>query len=176
MGNLAVGDADRVGHALGEVAQPRAEHQRDLRAQRGFRANEFSRRFGAGELVERAGLSAHGHLVVFTAETPRPPSRRKVQKILGALCVSAVSPSSLRKQNPHNRGRHQVGHRSGQHGAEAQSGQLAAFVLRQRADAANLYADGAEVGEAAQRKGGDGEARGSSAPLCVPSWNRPPVR
>src|SRR5437588_4350914 len=61
-------------------------------------------------------------------------------------------------QNTHDGRRHQVGHGAGQHGAEAQPGQLSALVRRQGANAADLYADGAEVGEAAQGKRSDGEA------------------
>ena len=50
-GNFAVGNAEGVGQIVGKVAQPGAEHQRDLRAQSGFRADELRRRFGAGEFI-----------------------------------------------------------------------------------------------------------------------------
>src|SRR5271169_5186722 len=74
----------------------------------------------------------------------------------GTDWVATVTRGS-RQQYSHNRSRHQVCHGSGEHGAEAQPGQFAALVLRQRADAADLYADGAEVGESAECEGGDGE-------------------
>ena len=62
-------------------------------------------------------------------------------------------------------GGHQVRHGSGQHGAEAKPRKIVAAVGDQRADAADLHADGAEVGEAAQRKGGDGESARSERAL-----------
>ena len=57
-GNLAVGEngGNRVGHALGEVTQPGTEHQRDLWAQHGFRANESAAAPARGEFVERDGI------------------------------------------------------------------------------------------------------------------------
>ncbi len=41
----------------------------------------------------------------------------------------------------HNRGGHQVGHGARKHGPNAQAGQFAALIWRQRAYAADLYPD-----------------------------------
>ena len=68
-------------------------------------------------------------------------------------------------------GGHEVGHGAGEHGAEAEAGEVVAAVGDERADAADLHADGADVGEAAEREGGDGEgARRESASSSRPSW------
>src|SRR5260370_42159545 len=55
---------------------------------------------------------------------------------------------------------HEIGHGAGQHGADTKFGELAALFGCERADSANLNADGAEIGEAAKREGGDGERSG----------------
>src|ERR1700761_1494752 len=52
---------------------------------------------------------------------------------------------------------HEVGHGAGEHGAQAEARELVAAFGDERADAADLNADGAEVGEAAEREGGDSE-------------------
>ena len=67
-------------------------------------------------------------------------------------------------------GGHEVGHGAGEHGAEAEAGEVVAAVGDEGADAADLHADGAEVGEAAEGEGGDGEgARGERGLRCAPS-------
>jgi hypothetical protein len=65
-------------------------------------------------------------------------------------------------------GRHEIGHGSGEHGAEAEAGEVVAAFWDESADAADLNADGAEVGEAAEGEGGDGEgARGEKMLLLA---------
>src|ERR1700731_2405855 len=74
--------------------------------------------------------------------------------------TSAVAGSdgaiSASHQKPHDRSRHEIGHGAGNHGAEAEFGELVTLVRRQSSNAADLYADGAEVGKAAESKSGDG--------------------
>src|ERR1019366_4043006 len=67
-----------------------------------------------------------------------------------------LTASSRPQQNSHDTRRHQMGHRAADHGAECQFGQIVPPVGCKRAESANLDADGAEVGKAAQRKGRDG--------------------
>src|SRR5882724_3231278 len=50
----------------------------------------------------------------------------------------------------------EVGHGAGEHGADAELGELVALFWGQGTDAADLDADRAEVGKAAEREGGDG--------------------
>ena len=57
-------------------------------------------------------------------------------------------------------GGHEVGHGSGEHGAEAELGEVVAAVGDEGSDAADLHADAADVGEAAEGEGGDGEGAG----------------
>src|SRR5882724_9517722 len=52
---------------------------------------------------------------------------------------------------------HQIGHCASQHGANAEFGKLPALFRRERADAADLNADGAKIRETAQRKRCDRE-------------------
>src|SRR5260370_39934106 len=66
---------------------------------------------------------------------------------------------------------HEIGHGPGQHGGDTKFGELAALFGSQRADSADLNADGAEIREAAKGEGGDGERSGiervlHSAELC----------
>src|SRR5436305_8354614 len=56
-----------------------------------------------------------------------------------------------------DRGGHEIRQRAGEHRAEAEPRQVVAPVWRQRADAADLDADRAEVREAAQRESRDRE-------------------
>ena len=49
--------------------------------------------------------------------------------------------------------RHQVGHGSGKHGANAKFCQFSAFVGSERADPAELNSNRTEIREAAERKG-----------------------
>src|SRR5947207_6789904 len=66
---------------------------------------------------------------------------------------------SLRsRKNTHDGSGHQVCHGACEHGADAESCELAALLRRKRADAADLDTDGAEVSEAAESEGGDGES------------------
>ena len=70
----------------------------------------------------------------------------------------------LLEQHGDDGGGHEVGHGSGEHGAEAELGEVVAAVGDEGSDAADLHADGADVGEAAEGEGGDGEgARGECA-------------
>src|SRR2546430_16252505 len=55
------------------------------------------------------------------------------------------------------RRRQEVRERPRDHGAEPEPRQVVLTVRRERADAADLYADRADVGEPAQREGSDGE-------------------
>ena len=57
-------------------------------------------------------------------------------------------------------GGHEVGHGPGQHGAKSEASEVIAAVRDQGSDASDLDADRAEVREAAQGEGGDGEAAG----------------
>src|SRR5271156_1546223 len=59
--------------------------------------------------------------------------------------------------DPDDGGGHQVGHGAGEHGANAEAGEVGFFIRGEGADAADLNTDGAEVGEAAEREGSDGE-------------------
>src|SRR5207247_517847 len=61
------------------------------------------------------------------------------------------------QQQPRQRRRQEVRERPRDHGAEPEPRQVVLTVRRERADAADLYADRADVGEPAQREGGDGE-------------------
>src|SRR5215470_3512628 len=61
--------------------------------------------------------------------------------------ASFFVPTITLTQDAHNRGRHQIGHGSGQHGADAEFGEVVAAVWSQSADAADLDPDGAEVRE-----------------------------
>jgi hypothetical protein len=68
--------------------------------------------------------------------------------------------ASLFNEHGDDAGGHEVGHGSGEHGAEAEASEIVATVGDEGADAADLNADGAEVREAAEGEGGDGEAAG----------------
>ena len=63
----------------------------------------------------------------------------------------------LLDQHRHNARRHQVRHGSRQHRPETKPRQVVAAIGHQRSNAADLHADGAEVGESAQRKCRNGE-------------------
>src|ERR1022692_325560 len=86
-----------------------------------------------------------------------PPTRAKQAVVAAARDRNSSSPVFGLNQYRHNGGGEQVGHGSGQHGAETQPGQVILARGGQRADAANLYADGTQVGKAAQRISGNGE-------------------
>src|ERR1019366_1787686 len=68
-----------------------------------------------------------------------------------------LTASSRPQQNSYDTRRHQIGHRAGDHGAESQFGQIVPPVGCKRAESADLDADGAEVGKAAQCKGRDSD-------------------
>src|SRR5665213_3109684 len=53
---------------------------------------------------------------------------------------------------------HEVCHCACKHGAEAELGEFVAAMRDERSDAPDLHADGAEVGEAAEREGCNGES------------------
>ena len=99
------------------------------------------------------------------SRSPAPSPMRAADRIgrLLDLVVVASSPPSAwldgdRSQQEAGDGRgHEVGERAGEHRAQAEPRQIVAAVRRQRADAADLDADRAEVGEPAQREGRDGE-------------------
>src|SRR5687767_3533797 len=72
--------------------------------------------------------------------------------------AAALTAALLRwEQNAHDASGYQVCHGAGEHGAEAETRQVIAFVGRERRNAADLDADGAEIGKSHQRIGGDGE-------------------
>src|SRR5215468_9678732 len=56
-----------------------------------------------------------------------------------------------------NRGRHQVGHRAGQHGTHAEAREISLAIRSQCADPADLDADRAQIRESAECKRSDGE-------------------
>src|ERR1700735_5420476 len=62
-------------------------------------------------------------------------------------------------------GGHEVGHGSGEHGAEAEAGEVVAAIGNEGSYATDLNTDGAEVGESAEGEGGDGEAAGGEKTL-----------
>ncbi len=112
-----------------------------------------------------------GKLGYITPEVERNVASKatEVARILNGLLTSLeiarrktnhclLAPLALRdQQNPHNTCRHQVRHRAGNHGAKAQLSQIMPPVRGERAQAANLNTDRAEVGESAERKGRDGD-------------------
>ena len=59
------------------------------------------------------------------------------------------------KQHAHDGRGHEIGHGTGEHGADAELRELAALLGSQRADTADLNPDGTEIGEAAEGEGGD---------------------
>ena len=62
-------------------------------------------------------------------------------------------------------GGHEVGHGSGEHGAETEAGEIVAAIGNEGSYATDLNTDGAEVGESAEGEGGDGEAAGGEKTL-----------
>ena len=75
---------------------------------------------------------------------------------------------ALADEHGDDAGGHEVGHGSGEHGSEAEAGEVVAAVGDEGSYAADLNADGAEVGEAAEREGGDGEAAGGESAFWAP--------
>ena len=81
------------------------------------------------------------------------------------------------QQHSRDAGRHEVRHGPGRHRAQAEPRQVALAGGRQRADAADLNRDRAEIGEAAQRVGGDREgARIERAPSSARVSGTPRIR
>src|SRR5947209_2351419 len=72
-------------------------------------------------------------------------------------CNPAILQSCNSQEKPRNRRRHEVRQRPREHRAEAEPRQVVPSIGRQRADAADLDADRAEIREAAQRKRRDRE-------------------
>src|SRR5215470_9414850 len=82
-------------------------------------------------------MSTMFSVVAGKSVSPRTSCGRSPAALGGFAAIELAS-----HQQPDNGSRHQVGHGAGDHGAEAELGQLLAFVRRQRADAADLDADG----------------------------------
>ena len=97
--------------------------------------------------------------------TGRAPSRgrRRSHGVAGTRCRIQAADSSgvliksvAHIKSSHDAGREEVGQRGREQGAEAEPGQVGPAVLgHQGADAADLDADRADVGEAAEGDGGD---------------------
>ena len=97
----------------------------------------------------------------------RAPRRWTAAAPCGSRCTPWLLAS---QQHSGDAGRHEIGHRSRRHRPQSQPRQVRFAVGRQRADAADLNGDGAEVGEPAQRVGRDGErARIELSPSSGPS-------
>src|SRR6267378_1394212 len=64
------------------------------------------------------------------------------------------------QQHAGNRSRHQISHGSGQHGANAETGEFAALIGSERADAAQLNSDRTQIREAAKRESRDRKRAG----------------
>ena len=105
-----------------------------------------------------------------SANAPRPlPSTTPTPGRSGRAALDESSGFGRSQQHSRDAGRHEVGHGAGGHRPQSQPRQVRFAVGRQRADAADLDGDRAEVGEAAQRVGGDGErARIERAPSSAP--------
>ena len=106
-----------------------------------------------GRVAQRAGEGAearaehHGDVRHVADRVPGRSGRLRRRRRSG--------PGS--QQRSRNRRGDEVGERAGDHRADAEPRQIVPARRRQRADAAELDADRREVGEAAQREGGDGE-------------------
>jgi len=72
--------------------------------------------------------------------------------------VSSTKCCDRLQENPHDAGGHVAREEAADHGAEAELGEVGAAVGGERADAADLDGDAGEVGEAAERVGGEDEA------------------
>ena len=90
-----------------------------------------------------------------TSGTLADPAAQRLDGLLGTLVRSRRS-----QQEPRDRRGDEVGERAGQHRAQPEARQVVPARRRQRADAADLDADRAEVREAAQRERRDGERAG----------------
>ena len=99
------------------------------------------------------GDGAGGHPLCGMAQLPL--SGVAVSELEGTLCAG------LAEEQADDRGAHEVGHGAGEHGAQAEAGEIVAAGGDEGADAADLHANAAEVSEAAEGEGGDREgARG----------------
>ena len=174
IGDARVGDARGGFELVGKSAEAGAEDDGDLRAKLSASANELYGGFGAAEVGGDLPLTmmtrrlshdaAHKYpqglkpLVsrqLFGMAKPCPDkalSLLQVRMITGAPIV----PISFEHDTDDGRG-HKIGRGAGEHGANAQAGELVSFIGSERADAANLDADRAEVGKTAKSVSGDGE-------------------
>src|SRR5260370_15348809 len=82
-------------------------------------------------------------------------SGHTINHCLLAYCT-ASSIALASHQQSHNRGREKICHGPGNHGAEAQLGEVLATFRSQSPNAADLDANRAEVGKAAQSKWSNG--------------------
>src|SRR4029078_5451562 len=112
---------------------------------------------GTGGFVKRTSPFP---LDLLLLRTPQSPTRRETLSCAstgGAAANQRDRGYRASQQEPRDRGRHEVGQCPREHRAQPEARQVVAAGRSQRADAADLDADRAEVGEAAQREGGDGE-------------------
>ena len=112
-----------------------------------------------------------------SANAPRPlPS---TTPMAGRSAVRLSIRVWLRRSQQHSRdaGRHEIGHGARGHRAQSQARQIRLAARRQRADAADLNGDRAEIGETAQRVSGDDErARIERWPSSGPASETPRIR
>ncbi len=87
----------------------------------------------------------------------RSPARILPRRSLGQGGRAGARRGGGHSRNPAMVGGHEVGQRPGDHRAQAEARQVVAAFRRERADAADLDADRAEVRESAQREGRDRE-------------------
>src|SRR6266478_1629349 len=125
--------------------------------------------FPYGIFVELANSSAkaprpepstramRGRSFVFEKTDFAACSARSNSSFQAAFFLVAIEECFALGKHADDRGGHQVGHSAGKHGADAELRELAAALRSERADAANLNADGAEVRKATKRESGDGE-------------------
>src|SRR5207247_5162460 len=86
-------------------------------------------------------------------------ARRIRSESIAPMPQSAIrNPKS--QKHPRQRRRQEVRERPRDHRAEAEPGEIVLAVRDERADAADLDADRADISEAAQRERGDGERHG----------------
>src|SRR5437867_3575354 len=86
-------------------------------------------------------------------------SRQEIRYLIYEMAYSVNPASAIRdlEEKAGDRCRKIVGKRAGSDGAEAQAGQIVPAIRRQSSNSADLDADGAEIGKAAQCKGCDHE-------------------
>src|SRR5213080_1858878 len=89
---------------------------------------------------------------------------RRISSDAGWSIPQSAFPIPHSQEHPRQRRRQEVRERPRDHGAEPEPRQVVLAVGRERADAADLDADRTDVGEPAQREGGDGERYGVELP------------